>query len=482
MQDRWSQLMFSQTPKQALCTTLATTECRKSSTADGIRDKLSRIQHPSFAAQVGGAHSANDRDAELEIMATSTPYGSRTFLNHANIFHSGCPSVPQLTLDTADLCASDASLVSSPISPQSLNATYSDVEDQGYDTPFTSPESSPLKRQADRRSSHWQIDGAGSSLEDIAISRSVDEVILDPASVDDMGRKLDLPTGTTNLASLVVADPEADLDPDDEDSDNLIDLFPTMSVSDEARSSVTLSQSRPRTPTRRPSVLLPQCIRNPSPRQQSLRRKGIASPDRLVPSREITPTKEGLVTSIQPGAVAFICDNHDPFGTTTRRSIRTAEQYATLRGPAVPLRPAGVASTRVPSAPDTGSRSASTGTMWSVGGIAVTEGVLSTTDGRGGRVTSGTSAPHYSADFLRKRLPTDDEATHARRLALAMDLRSGNTMISPRPADVRPSRTSYDPRHEAIEHVTWRNGGWQAPALYLLARQYDESQPSHIES
>nr|OQO27953.1 hypothetical protein B0A51_03798 [Rachicladosporium sp. CCFEE 5018] len=118
---------------------------------------------------------------------------------------------------------------------------------------------------------------------------------------------------------------------------------------------------------------------------------------------------------------------------------------------------------RVPYATDTASRAASTGSVWTVGGIAVTEGVLSTTDGIGGRVTSGTSAPHYSADFLRKRLPTDDEATHARRLALAMDLRCENTMVSPRPDEAKLSTSSSDPQIEAIKHVTWRDGKWHSP-------------------
>ncbi|KAK6438173.1 hypothetical protein LTR95_005628 [Oleoguttula sp. CCFEE 5521] len=451
------------TPKQALCATPATAECSDRSVLGRGRITLSNRHEPHSSDHVGAIGSAIGHDAEDDTMTKPSLYDLHMDLNQRIALYDGSPCIPQLTLDTADLCACEVSLVPSPVSPHSLDVTYSDVGDQGYETPFTSPESSPLKRQADRRSLRWQMDGAGSSHEEIATSRSVDEFISGSASVDDVGETLDLTAGTTTSASPIVTDVEADLDTDDEDRINLIDLFPTPSVNDKARYGITLLQPRPRTPTRRPSALLSQCIRNPSPRQQSLRRKGIASPDRLIPSREITPTKEALVTSIQPGIVPSNRDTHDPFGPSTRRSIRMAEQYATLRGPAIPLRPAGVASLRVPYAPDATSRAASSGNIWSVGGVAVTEGVLSTTDGRGGRVTSGTSAPHYSADFLRKRLATDDEATHARRLAMAMDLRCENTMISPRSDASRASRSSSNAQNQAIEHVTWRDGRWQSP-------------------
>lgn len=90
----------------------------------------------------------------------------------------------------------------------------------------------------------------------------------------------------------------------------------------------------------------------------------------------------------------------------------------------------------------------------------VTEGVASTTNGRGGRVTSGTSAPHYTADFLRRNSPSEDQITHGRRLALAMDIDQSARLLghgsssSPLSPSNSSATSSPSPR-------TWRDGVWE---------------------
>lgn len=149
-------------------------------------------------------------------------------------------------------------------------------------------------------------------------------------------------------------------------------------------------------------------------------------PDRFMRD---TPTKERFLL----GSTDF--DGCDPFAPVTSRIIRSAEKFATLR-------------------------SVSTPAFWSVGGSAVTEGVASTTNGRGRRTTSGTSAPHHAADFLGARSPAEETSTHTRRLALAMDLRP----LSPVSSTPSSPRSPLTPPSEAPwQQVKWTNDRWERP-------------------
>jgi meiosis-specific APC/C activator protein AMA1 len=131
-----------------------------------------------------------------------------------------------------------------------------------------------------------------------------------------------------------------------------------------------------------------------------------------------------LSTSLEkrgPDTSTFSMPNDavDPFAPAPRRTLRMAEQYATLRVPQPATNTVGRRSTLVAST-STGRRAISDGAVWMVSGALVTEGVPSTTNGRGGRVTSGTSAAHHVADFLRKVSASEEQRAHSRRLALAM--------------------------------------------------------------
>lgn len=201
-------------------------------------------------------------------------------------------------------------------------------------------------------------------------------------------------------------------------------------------------------------------------RQRHLMAIGVHSPDRFIPSRAATPTKETLLMP-KPGLRASTSTmrtfSHgrlaDPFSSRPRRTIGMAEEDATLRHPLPLQRPVGLAGSRAQDTRSPTPRAASTGTVWTVGGTVVTEGVASTTNGRGGRVTSGTSAPHYTADFLRKNAPSEDVVMHGRRLAVAMDINQQRRMVDQSP---QLATNSAGIR-------IWRDGRWEvngeAPCL-----------------
>lgn len=230
---------------------------------------------------------------------------------------------------------------------------------------------------------------------------------------------------------------------------------------DGGRESIDDDPISPLTPSRHPSLLLKHCERNATPRQRRLMCRGLTSPDRFIASRIATPTKEGFILT-ETGNAGKSRTESDPFAPTIRRTVRMAEQYATLRVPAPPIRPVGATGTRVRQAQDSVYRTPSRGTVWTVGGTAVTKGVPSTTNGRGGRVTSGTSAPHYGADFLRRRSQTDEQATHGRRLAHALDISQAGRMVdrsSPVTSPISLRRGGID----ETARVRWRDGKWERP-------------------
>lgn len=187
--------------------------------------------------------------------------------------------------------------------------------------------------------------------------------------------------------------------------------------------------SIPKTPQRHASLLLKHCERNAAPRHRRLMAGGIHTPDRFIPSRSNTPTEDSVHLA-RPAERLQAIDSRsglssqsgDPFAPSPSRSIRMAEQYATLRAPPPPIHPVGRTGSSVSNGNSNAQLAISDGGIWTVGGTMVTGGVASATNGRGGRVTSGTSASHYTADFLRKRSASDVEKTHGRRLAVAMDI------------------------------------------------------------
>jgi len=156
----------------------------------------------------------------------------------------------------------------------------------------------------------------------------------------------------------------------------------------------------------------------------------VRSQDRYVRGRP--PTKETFLL-----AKTGTNGQADPFAPAVKRNTRTAARFATLRSVSQP-------------------------TVWSVGGSAVTEGVASTSNGRGGRVTSGSNAPHYAADFLRHRSNTDETVTHGQRLAHAMDISQSGRVVeqtSPPSSPVSPATSSPGSRSQ----ISWKDCKWERP-------------------
>ena len=381
-----------------------------------------------------------------------------------------------------------AEMIDSPVSPSFGSRSEMDSEDDGeaFETPMTSPGSSPMKMMPgfDRYSSFadglGQLDGGRGSHDEspteeehiTAMARARVESSIREAFglLEESAGALPEPSSR----SLLDIDREAQHDQDesrvaekrDENIDSDLEDIATPLVPaspakcahafpfpQQSKTSLSLaSRSSPRPP----SALLSQCERKATPRQRRLMTGGVQSPDRFIPSRAGTPTKDTLlltkpkpkVTGCINRARQFEMMDSDPFGPTPRRSLRMAEQYATIRNPPPVPRPAGMSISRVP---DAQPRAASAGSIWTVGGSTVTEGVASITNGRGGRVTSGTSAPHYTAGFLRMTSPSEEEVTHGRRLALAMGIEQNTRMLAPSPivSGAGPWRR------------VWRDGGWQ---------------------
>ncbi|SMQ49636.1 unnamed protein product [Zymoseptoria tritici ST99CH_3D7] len=102
--------------------------------------------------------------------------------------------------------------------------------------------------------------------------------------------------------------------------------------------------------------------------------------------------------------------------------------------------------------------------VWTVGGTVVTEGVASTTDGRGGRVTSGTSAPHYTVDFIRRNTPSEQEAQHGQRLAAAMEVSTDDRMLPHSSPVSSPSRNNSQRSPIGVDgtrRTFWSNSAWE---------------------
>ncbi|KAK3704176.1 hypothetical protein LTR37_014016 [Vermiconidia calcicola] len=381
-----------------------------------------------------------------------------------------------------------------PSSPSSNN----DSDEEAYETPMTSPSRSPAKaRPSTLRSPKlnfglFQLDGqqdistdqassdeqepdaptAQVSIEEaprnaLLVGQGAESTSSDEDSIVREEEKGEASTHQRTYPDLSA--PEAQTSRSVQPTTDLDDVTPLVSASPAkgafpfpSNSDNEVSTPK-RAASRHPSELLKRCERNASTRQRRLMTEGLRSPDRFIAGRPGTPTKEMLLLSkprIKQMVSAKATSNLDPFGPVPVRSLRMAERFATVRSPPSLPRPVGMVGTRIQEGSSPNRRAASAGTVWTVGGSMVTEGVLSTSNGRGGRTTSGSNAPHYVADFLRKNSPSEEEVTHGKRLALAMDIDRGARMIdhssSSSPTSSRSPSSADDPHGRE-----WRDGAWQ---------------------
>lgn len=185
-------------------------------------------------------------------------------------------------------------------------------------------------------------------------------------------------------------------------------------------------------------------------------------PDRFIPARACTPTKQDLYLTPPRTRTAL----GDPFGPGSSNGSRGNDRFVTVcrppppsRNTALPPLPPGLANER---------RAASAGAVWTVGGTQVTEGVASTPNGRGGRVTSGTNAPHYTSNFLHRHTPSEDEAIHGSRLAVALEVSPSGSLFSDTSSPTSPVPCS--PRRRSLSdaprfRTSWNNGTWETANL-----------------
>ncbi|KAI7280948.1 WD40 repeat-like protein [Hortaea werneckii] len=369
--------------------------------------------------------------------------------------------------------SSHQAIESSPASPPRHDSGSDIDEDRyGYETPTTSPESSPSKvRPLAHRFPRLdriipQLDGARGSTEDPPfLEGPAPPAYARVCAEQDVQSTLKLLTHNEHsLAGTGLPSPGSRIGAADETP--LVNASPAKHSTAFPFPRQLTSKLSSLTKQRQPSALLSFCERNATPRQRRMMTGGLRTPDRFISIRPRTPTKDNLArvrntpgSSPLAGYVSHGSAEADPFAPPPRRSIRMAEQFATLRGPPPRPRDVGRSPTLVGTPSTLDQRSASDGAIWHVGGSIVTEGVASTTTGRGGRVTSGTSAPHYTADFLRKTSATEEEVRHSRRLALAMDLDRSPKILDHSSPPTRSSGTNSAP--QSASGRVWRDSAWE---------------------
>ena len=207
-------------------------------------------------------------------------------------------------------------------------------------------------------------------------------------------------------------------------------------------------------PRRRPSGSTSQSFRlNKLPHQLSntekLLRENTASPD---PFTSLSPTRIRDANRLRPRV-----EEHQ----TPRSRSRTANAVDALG-----LR-------RVSAGTQDGH-----GSVWNAGSATnpSPRPIVGISDGRGGRIGSGTNAPMYTSRFLVGETPDQDLDRFERRLALACDIDQASRVFRVPQGPERPrsySDSSADRRQKASHadnRTVWRDGQW--------VNDWDESRKS----
>lgn len=172
----------------------------------------------------------------------------------------------------------------------------------------------------------------------------------------------------------------------------------------------------------------------------------------------------------------------DPFGP--RVNSRRREQSfsspdvtrASFRGPRPQPRilAANNATTIAQGAPFPQSRQVSAGAVWNVGGSARSTPngpVRAVSDGRGAFISSGSNAPMYTAEFLKKPNSEDEMINLGDRIAVALDIDRVSRMvavtkISHKRRSASTGSIGIKSRKSCTDEPTtrWVNGQWIKPA------------------
>lgn len=205
--------------------------------------------------------------------------------------------------------------------------------------------------------------------------------------------------------------------------------------------------------------------------------------DRYIPRRDFhTRARENFLLASPPDDLSRLerkyrknPPNIDPFGRQPRTTARHQGRPATLTESSNRFTPP--SSSRIQIDAHSETRAISQGAVWGLGGPgAAIDGVISTSDGRGGRVASGTNAPMYTSAFLSQREPSEMQDMHEKRLATAFDFDRANKILAGASnTDVRDSTPSSptntgSPVSDTSSPTVWRDNQWKKPEV--VSRRY----------
>lgn len=228
---------------------------------------------------------------------------------------------------------------------------------------------------------------------------------------------------------------------------------------------------------RTPSVLRQPGSHASTPSCSGKRNSGSqSSPDRFIPNRSSqSPFRERYVLSLPPNELTPAEKRRrqqsplsDPLNGVVRRRRNNADLPSASPSPRpTPSFP----DVTGPQAVQAADRAVSHGAVWGVGGSAPAfSSVRSISDGRGGRIASGTNAPMYYANFGEVKEDTDDQQEHQRRVALAFEVDQARRVlespgsptraISAGPGFTRP-QIPCPASGKGTEHsLQWRDCEW----------------------
>ena len=226
--------------------------------------------------------------------------------------------------------------------------------------------------------------------------------------------------------------------------------------------------------------------RKPHPRCFATRAKPrtpSSSPDRYIPNRHSSvSTSQSFRLSKSPHNLSstekLLRQNSaspDPFSSHSptrnhepNRLTSSVEAHNTQSSRPGIVHGVDVLGLRRVSSPGVHSRHGSAGSVWNVGGSTSPSPrpIAGISDGRGGRISSGTNAPMYTSRFIVNETPDQDLDRFERRLALACDIDQASRVfrVPQSPGRQRSySTSSRDRKHRTLyadNRTVWRDGQW----------------------
>lgn len=203
-----------------------------------------------------------------------------------------------------------------------------------------------------------------------------------------------------------------------------------------------------------------------------------ASPDRFIPTREFNdPPSTTFHVSKSPRRLSpeekllrRRSPKADPFMPSRPRRSVSAPKPQTERAHSPHYAPHMVNDSfavggQTLTGPNDLLRQISSGAVWNVGGTgaALDRPPLAISDGTGGLLGSGTTAPLYTAKFLPQTTTTEEREKHESRVALALDIDPATRLLGTSRLwpllESRPSPSS--PAYERLSPFVWKDNAWK---------------------